>query len=149
LIERTEPNAKTDTKALFHYLADQLPRRSMVVIISDLLTDVDELITGLQRFRFGRHDVLVLHVLDHDELEFPFTDRTLFEGLENVDLELLTDPQSLRSAYLERVQAFISKVRGLCLNNRVEYALISTADPLDVALTRFLANRMHRTRSRA
>ena len=148
LIERSRPERATDTRVLFRYLADQLPRRSMIVIISDLLTDVDEIVRGLERFRFGKHDVIVMHVLDRDELEFPFTDRTLFEGLEQVDLEVLTDPQALRSSYVERGQRFVSRVRGACLNNRIEYALISTSDPLDVALTRFLADRMHRTRSR-
>ena len=46
---------------------------------------------------------------------------------EQIDLELMTDPQALRSAYLERLQAFISKVRGACLNNRIEYALIKSS----------------------
>jgi uncharacterized protein (DUF58 family) len=149
LIEKTAPDARTETKALFRDLAEQLPARSMVVIISDLLTDENDLIDGLQRFRYRQHDLLVLHLLDQDEIEFPFTDRTLFEGIEDVDIELLTDPQSLRSAYLERLNAFISRVRSACLNNGIDYALISTADPLHVAMTRFLADRMHRTRSRA
>ena len=118
LIERNAPAAATDTRALFAYLAEHLPRRSMVILISDLLADVNDIVSGLQRFRFAQHDVLVLHVLDRDELEFPFTDRTLFEGLEQADLELLTDPQSLRTAYLERLQAFISQIRAACLNNR-------------------------------
>jgi hypothetical protein len=120
----------------------------MIVVVSDLLTEPAELIEGLERFRFGRHDVLVLHVLDRDELEFPFTDRTEFVGLEGPLRELRTDPQALRAAYLERVQAFIAQVRGACLNHDIDYALLSTADSLDVSLTRFLANRMHRTRSR-
>lgn len=148
LIERTTPGEDTSTKRLFAYLADRLPRRSMIVIVSDLLTDPAELIEGLERFRFGRHDVLVLHVLDRDELEFPFTDRTEFVGLEGLHRELRTDPQALRQAYLERIQAFIAQVRGACLNHDIDYALLSTADSLDVSLTRFLANRMHRTRSR-
>ncbi|NOX60305.1 MAG: DUF58 domain-containing protein [Planctomycetes bacterium] len=149
LIEQTDPTESTDTKVLFRYLADQLPKRSMVVLISDLLTDLDDLKDGLERFRFGHHDVLVLHVLDKDELEFPFSDRTLFEGLESATDEILTDPQSLRAGYLERLRAFISEVQGICLNSRIDYAQISTADPLDVAISRFLANRMHRTRSKA
>ncbi len=148
LIEQSAPAEETDTNALFTYFAEHLPRRSMVILISDLLTDADDLIAGLQRLRFARHDVLVLHVLDQDELEFPFTDRTLFEGLEQTDLELLTDPQALRTAYLERLQAFISRVQGACLNNHVDYAQISTTDGLDVALTRYLANRMHLTRAK-
>jgi hypothetical protein len=149
VMESYSPERKTDVKVLFPHLASRLPRRGMVVILSDLLTDVDDIINGLQRLRYDQHDVLVLHVLDHDELEFPFADRTLFEGLEEVDLEVLTDPQSLRSAYLDALQAFIRKIRGVCLNHRVDYSLISTADALDVALTTFLAARMHRQRARA
>ena len=78
-VEASAPQNKTDLKILFHQLAGRIPRRGMVVILSDLLTDVDDIVRGLQRFRYGRHDVLVLHVLDHDELQFPFSDRTLFE----------------------------------------------------------------------
>lgn len=148
-VEANPPGKKTDVKMVFHQLASRIPRRGMVVLISDLLTDVDELIHGLQRFRFGRHDLLVLHVLDQDELEFPFVDRTLFEGMEQADLEVLTDPQSLRASYLEAVNAYISKVRRACLDNRIDYALISTGDGVDVALTTFLASRMRYRRTTA
>ncbi|HEY3245593.1 MAG TPA: DUF58 domain-containing protein [Phycisphaerae bacterium] len=149
VIERNAPERRTELKTLLPHIAERIPHRSLVVLISDLLTDVNDVLAGLQRFRFGRHDVLVLHVLDHDELEFPFSDRTLFEGMEQVGVEVMTDPQSLRRAYLEAVQGFISKIRSACLNHKVDYALLSTADPLDIALTRYLANRMHRLRSKA
>lgn len=148
-IDANPPKGTTDVKMTFHQLASRIPRRGMVVVVSDLLTNVDELIRGLQRFRFGRHDLLVLHVLDHDELEFPFTDRTLFEGMEQVDLEVLTDPQSLRASYLQAVRDFINKVRRSCLDNRIDYALISTQDSVDVALTTFLASRMRYRRTTA
>jgi len=87
--------------------------------------------------------------MDHDELEFPFADRTLFEGMEELDLEVLTDPQSLRTSYLEALDRFQSRIRGACLNHRIDYALISTADDVDATLTTFLATRMHRQRARA
>ncbi len=148
-IERTVPGDQTDAGTVLRHLSERLPHRSMVVIISDLLADEDAIISGLERLRFSQHEVLMLHVLDADELEFSFTDRTLFEGIEEAGLEVLTDPQSLRSAYLEGVNAFINRMRGWCLNNRSDYALVSTADPLDVVLTRFLANRMRRARRRA
>jgi uncharacterized protein (DUF58 family) len=148
VVERNAPRGRTDVGSVFPRLADQIPHRGMVVIASDLLANMDDVLTGLRRFRYGRHDVLVLHVLDHDEIEFPFTDRTLFEGLE-APLELLTDPQSLRASYRQAVEGFIAAVRSTCLNHRIDYALLSTADPLDVALTRFLANLMHRMRAKA
>ena len=143
------PQNKTDVKVLFHQLAGRIPRRGMAVILSDLLTNVDDIIRGLQRFRYGRHDVLVLHVLDHDELQFPFSDRTLFEGMEELNQEVLTDPQSLRSSYLAALEVFLGKLRRACLDQKIDYALISTADSLDVALTTFLATRMHRQRAKA
>ncbi len=149
LIEAHAPNDKTDMKSLFHQLAGRLPPRGMVVILSDLLTDVTDIIRGLQRFRYGNHDVLVMHILDHDELEFPFTDRTLFEGMEDSAVEVLTDPQSLRSSYLAALQGFISQVRTACLDQRIDYCLMSTAEGLDVALTTYLASRMRRRRSKA
>ena len=148
-VEASAPQNKTDLKILFHQLAGRIPRRGMVVILSDLLTNVDDIIRGLQRFRYGRHDVLVLHVLDHDELQFPFADRTLFEGMEDLNLEVLTDPQSLRSSYLAALEVFLGKMRRACLDQKIDYALISTADSLDVALTTFLATRMHRQRAKA
>ncbi len=148
-VESNPPARETEVKMLFQQLASRIPRRGMVVILSDLLTDAEDIVKGLQRFRFGRHDVLVLHILDHDELEFPFADRTLFEGMEQVGLEVLTDPQSLRASYLEALHRFISRIRKSCLDQRVDYALISTAESLDNALTVFLGSRMRRRRSTA
>jgi hypothetical protein len=121
----------------------------MVVLVSDLLADIDETLTGLRQLRWRNHDVLVLHVLDQDELEFPFAERTLFESIEDVDVQILTDPQSLRSSYLAAVGRFLTTIRGVCVDQRIDYALISTADSLDVALTKFLATRMHRRRAGA
>ncbi|MHC5108563.1 MAG: DUF58 domain-containing protein [Planctomycetota bacterium] len=147
-IESSAPTAKTDMDASFLQLASNLPRRGLVVIISDLLTDREEVYSAIQRFRYTHQDVIVVHVLDHDELEFPFVDRTLFEGMEIVDQEVMTDPQALRQSYLNNVRSFINDIRSMCLDHRIEYALISTADPLDVSLTTFLAERMHRQRAR-
>ncbi len=145
LLERTRPDETTDTKLLFAHLSDRVRQRGLLVLISDLLTDVDAVIQGLQQMRYTRHDVIVFHVLDHDEVTFPFEENTMFEGLEHPDVELLTDPQSLRASYLEIVQAFISKVRSACVNHRIDYQMLSTADPLSAALTTYLAARMHLT----
>ncbi|MGB0717514.1 MAG: DUF58 domain-containing protein [Phycisphaerae bacterium] len=147
-IEQHTPEHATGLEASFLNLAAQIPRRGLVVVISDLLSKKEEVFAGLQRFRQAQQEVIVLHVLDHDELEFPFDDRTLFEGMEGVDREILTDPQSLRKNYLENVRRFIDDVRGMCLDSRIDYALMSTADPLDVSLTSFLAERMHRQHAR-
>ena len=149
LRQASGPASGTELDASFLNLAADIPRRGLVVIISDLLSDRDEVFSALQRFRYSSQDVIVLHVMDHDELEFPFLDRTLFEGMELVDQQVMTDPQALRNSYLENVRSFINDVRGMCLDHHIDYALLSTADPLDVSLTTFLATRLHRQRAKA
>lgn len=148
-IEQSKPDRKTDVKLLLQELAGRIPRRGMVIIVSDLLMNPDDVVDGLRRFRYGGHDVVVLHVLDHDELTFEFADRTLFEGMEDVDLEILTDPQSLRASYLSALRSFLDTISSACLNERVDYALISTGDGVDVALTTYLAARMRLQRAKA
>lgn len=148
-IATNPPRGETDVKMLFPDLAGHFPKRGMIVILSDCLTDPDDIIQGLQRFRYAKHDVLLLHVLDHDELEFPFADRTLFEGMEQLDQQVLTDPQSLRASYLEALRDFLVKLKSGCLETRVDYALLSTADGIDQALTSFLAARMRSQRAKA
>ncbi len=138
----------TEAKALFSKLAAKLPRRSVVILISDLLADVDDVLRGIERLRQGEHEVIVMHVLDRDEREFPFQDHTLFEGLEDPQSQLLTDPQSLRGGYLAALGEFIDRVRAACTNSRVDYVGVSTADPLDVVIRGYLAARSHRIKTR-
>jgi len=147
-LERYAPDGRTDLKLPLEELAERIPRRGLAVILSDLLADAESVVAGLQRFRSAGHEVLVLHVLDHDEIEFPFTDRTLFEGIEDVNLQVRTDPQALRAGYQEALQRFLGRIRGACLDRQIDYALLSTADPMETALTAFLAARMHRLRDR-
>lgn len=135
------PAGRTSVAGVFDRLTDRIGRRGMVILISDLLTDADTLIAGLQRLRHMRREVLVFHILDIDEIEFPFLDRTQFDGMEDPSLQVLTDPQSLRAAYLERLDAFLTRIRSACLNARMDYTLYNTAEPLDIALTRSLAAR--------
>ena len=146
-IESTEPRNKTDVKTLFDRVAARVPRRGMVVVLSDLLTNVENVIEGLRRLRYDGHDVLVFHVLDEDELQFPFADRTLFESMETPGLEVLSDPQSLRNSYLDALNAFVERLRSACVDHRIAYSLISTADPVDLALVTFLATRMRQLRA--
>ncbi len=146
-IEEANPQDETGMASFFGELPAHLPRRGMVVILSDLLAEVGEFIQGLQRLRFDGHDVLVMQILDRDELTFPFTRRTQFEGLEGTLPATTIDPQSLKRSYLDAVSSFTTQIRSACLDHKVDYALVSTADPLDVALSAFLATRMHRQRA--
>lgn len=148
-LEQARLERPTEARAVFGRLAAQLHRRGLVVLVSDLLGDREEIIRGVERLQQGRHEVIVMHVLDEDERRFPFMDHTLFEGLENVDQRLLADPQSLRTAYLEALAEFVADLRTAFVNRRIDFVELSTADPLDVALRAYLARREHLIKARA
>jgi hypothetical protein len=87
------------------------------------------------------HDVCVFHIMDDDELDFPFSGPTRFEGLETLD-HLNCNPRSLREGYLAALNQFLVEVRRQCAGNTIDYALIRTSDPLDAALATYLSNRL-------
>ncbi len=137
----TAPRDKTGLDTVLHSAAEILPRRGMVVLVSDLLADVEGTLKGLKLLRQQGHDVLVFHILDDDELEFPFAGPTRFEGLESVDY-LNCNPRALRDGYLEALHEYLGQIRRGCGRHKVDYALIQTSQPLDAALTAFLSNRL-------
>ena len=122
------------------HVAETYPRRGMMVLISDLLVDPDDVQRGLRLLRQRGHDVLVLHVLDDDELDFPFAGPARFEGLETAD-QLTCNPRALREGYLDALEQFLATVRHGCARDSIDYALIRTSMPLDAALTAFLSHR--------
>ena len=140
-LDVSEPRSKTDLFQILRGVADEHPRRGLIVLVSDLLSDPDLLIKGLRMLRQQGHDVMVFHVLDDDELDFPFSGPTRFEGLESIDT-LNCNPRALRAGYLASLGRFLEAVRRGCAQNTVDYALIRTRDPLDAALAAYLTNRL-------
>jgi len=139
------PKAKTSLEHICHTVAEKIPRRGLVCLVSDLFVDIDGVIRGLQHFRHYDHEVIVLHIMDQDELTFPFQGNTMFRGLEETGA-LTIEPRALREGYLEAVERFCKDVKRKCIASRVDYKLISTADHLDAALLAFLAARTAATR---
>ena len=136
------PEQRTETGLLFHELAERIKRKGLIVILSDLFDDPQKLLSGLQHFRYLRHEVIVFQILDDFETKFPFDSMTQFEGYEGWQ-ELICDPRSLRKGYLEEYQAFSDKMKRGCRNNKIDFVPISTRQPLDVALTAYLATRLN------
>lgn len=131
---------KTDIGSIFHEFADRIKKKGLILIISDLFDDLEHLKRGLKHLRHKSHEVIVFHILDHDELTFPFQRMTLFEGLEALP-EVLANPSALREAYLEELRSYLAEVRKVCRDNRIDYVKIDTNDKLDVALSSYLAMR--------
>ena len=144
-LEQTQVDNQTDVGEVFGRLVEQIRKRGLVVLVSDLLVDQSTLIESLRRIRHRRHEVVVFHVMHEHELTFPFQDNTMFRGLE-VDAELLTEPRALRKSYLDALERFVRQVRKDCAASNIDYVQISTAEPLDAALSRYLVFRQRATR---
>jgi len=136
-----EPRDKTDMYSILRQIAEGAPRRGLMVLVSDLLTNRDGLFRGLKLLRQRGHDVLIFHVMDDEELDFPFNGPMRFEGLESPEF-LNCNPRALRDGYLAALQQFLDDVRREAARNTCDYALVRTSDPLDAALATFLSKRM-------
>ncbi|MEI8210612.1 MAG: DUF58 domain-containing protein [Planctomycetota bacterium] len=146
-LQQSKPADKTDLAKVFLEINDSYPKRSLMVIASDFLGSEKESLQGLAALRSAGHDILVFHILDDDELDFPFNDPTRFEGMESID-QLNCNPRALREGYLESLQRFLDRVRHACASSRIDYQLIRTSRNIDAALTAYLSARMAHMRKR-
>lgn len=146
-LESQTAEDKTDLQAVFGRAAEQLRHRGLCVLITDALAPREGLIQGLRLLRQRGHDVLMFHILDDDELDFNFSGPMRFDDLEST-AHLHCNPRALREGYLEALNAFLADVRHGCARTGVDYALVSTGEPLDAALGTFLARRQARRRDR-
>jgi uncharacterized protein (DUF58 family) len=141
LLSRFDRTDKTNIAAVLHALSGQIKRRGIVILISDLFDDEEKLFEGIQHIRFGGSEVILFHVMDHYELDFPFKGNVEFHGLEDIP-KLLTRPHEVRKSYLQEVQAFCDRVKAGCERNNVHYFLVDTSHPLKETLGGYLAYRM-------
>jgi uncharacterized protein (DUF58 family) len=136
-LEDRIPRGETSSGPVLQELAGSLKRRGFIILISDLLDKPEEVMRGLKQLRSKGNDVMVFHLLDSDELEFPFEQPTRFIDLEE-DINLLTDPQAVRSAYLQSMNSLIEGYRQSCASYLIDYSLFNTSVGLDRALVRYL-----------
>lgn len=140
-LDVSEPKNKTDMYQILRAAVESQPRRGMMVLVSDLLVERDGLFRGLKLLRSRGHDVMVFHVMDDDELDFPFSGPTRFEGLELPE-HLSCNPRALREGYIESLNEYLEEVRHGCAGNNIDYTLLRTSQSLSAALAAFLSNRL-------
>ncbi len=146
-LSQTEPGEETALAPIFHDIAERAHRRGMIVVISDLFDNPDEILSAFHHFRYRKHEVLVLHVMAEEELTFPFDRWSQFHDLEVDSRRIQLDPRAVRAEYLDRVRQFIHKIEVGCGQMDVDYVPLSTKRSFDVALAHYLANRRGRTRA--
>jgi uncharacterized protein (DUF58 family) len=140
VLEHSPGEGKTATGAIFHELAERFKKRGIVMVLSDLFDDVDAMMAGLKHFRHRRHEVVLLHILDPAELDFPFQQPVLFRGLEQ-PAEVLVEPRGLRKAYLAEFNRFLMRLKRACRMHRIDYVPVRTDQSLEVVLSTYLASR--------
>ena len=134
------PGEGTDLARPIADLALGLNRKSMAIVISDLLDDEAAVVQGLQHLRFKGNDVIVFHIMDDAELNFPFERLSEFEDSES-HKTVAVAPRSMRETYLAELEKFCGYYRQKCRAGGIDYCLLNTAEPLDIALASYLSKR--------
>jgi uncharacterized protein (DUF58 family) len=140
LLRNVKPTSRTSIAKQLHDIALMIKRRSLVVLVSDLFSDVDDILAGLDHLRFNGHDVVVLHTLDPHELEFPFKGAWCFEGLEE-EVPLTTQADRIQGEYLTNFNKYMESLRDGCVASQIDYTTVNTALPLDDVLSEFIVKR--------
>jgi uncharacterized protein (DUF58 family) len=152
LLEAARPARTTQLGSVLQTLSEQTRQRGLIIVLSDLLTDLDAFYDGLRRLQYRGHEIIVFHVLDRDEIELPFNDLVMFRDIEGSE-ELLAEPWAFRKTYQDAMQQFLDEVRGACGDRGIDYLLLRTDQPLADALSHYLHARerlkhLHRPGSR-
>jgi len=139
-LERLNAGGETAIEKVLKEFGQQIKRRSLIVIVSDLLGDQAKILNALKYFRYRHHEVLVLQVLDPDEIRFPYSGESIFQHLERND-RLYADCDDVASEYRRIVEQFLSAYRLGFRQSGIDYHLITTDTPLDRALVKSLSHK--------
>jgi len=139
-LEDLKPGKQTNVAETLHRLANRFKRRCLIVLISDLYDEPEDVIRALHHFRHRRHEVILFHVFDKAEIDFPFNDVTAFHDLETRE-RIQVDPAYVRKTYVEQVERFIEAYRRACAEAQIDYVMTDTSVPYDFMLTKYIAKR--------
>ena len=140
-LQSQKPQFETELGDVFHEMVSKIQRRGLLIIISDLFGDVDQLMKSLAHFRHANHEVIVFQIWHPDELHFPFRQWTQFASLESVSNRHLVDPAQIRRAYLEKLAEFRDQLAKGCSRHRISLVPMTTDQPHADSLAAYLALR--------
>jgi uncharacterized protein (DUF58 family) len=143
LLARLRPAGITETEASLLQVASMVKHRSLIMLFSDLLGDPESILKAIHRLRFAGHDLIIFHILDEAEAEFPFEGMLRLEDNETNEV-LEVDAEAIKADYLEEVANFRSKYRNDCVRARIDYVPLHTGMPFDKALMSYLLTRQAR-----
>jgi uncharacterized protein (DUF58 family) len=143
LLAKLQPTGKTDIGRSLIQIAAMLRHRSLVMLFSDLLTEPEPVLQALRRLRHRGHDVILFHILDEAEVNFPFDGMVEFEEPESED-RLQIDADNFRPDYLSQIREFREFYKRNCFQAGIDYVPLDTSMQFDRALTEYLLSRRTR-----
>ena len=139
-MENIEPGPDTKIGQILHTSAELIKKRGLIIIISDFFDDLDSIISGIKHYRYKGHDVILFHIMDEQELQLDFNERTQFIDLET-NQSITTDPWHIQKDYQIKIQEFCNDLKFNCRQNKVDYTLLNTNTPIEEALFDYLLKR--------
>jgi len=140
-LHSTAPGGETALAPILHEIAERIPRRGLVILISDLFDEPDEILEALHHFHYRDHELVIFHTMAEEELSFPFKKFSHFRDLENPAHRLRVDPDTIRATYLEKVRAFVDQIESACGKLHADYIPLNTKLPFEQVLSDYLARR--------
>ncbi len=134
------PGEDTRIEPVLHEMAERIKKRGLVIIISDLFDDPENIMNGLKHFRHSKQEVILFHILDRNELEFDFNTRTKFVDMESGE-EITTDPWHVKNEYKNLIKGLQDYYRSECRLNLIDYVPLFTDDSLDKGLSEYFNKR--------
>lgn len=139
-LEATVPENKTDIGITLDRVAEAMRKRGLLIIFSDLMDNAEVIIHKTRQLRMRKHEVLLFHILDRHEINFPFEDAILFRDLEDHS-KLEVDAFSLRREYLKKMRHFMGTLQSALRKSGIDYLLADTSMPLESCLRSFFTRR--------
>lgn len=140
-LSKQKPKYETELGDVFHEMVAKIHRRGLLIVISDLFGDVDQLMKSLAHFRHANHEIMIFQIWDPDELDFPFRQWTQFSSLEEASHRHLVDPAQVRRSYLEKLEQFREQLAKGCSRHRISLVPMTTDQPYADSLAAYLALR--------
>lgn len=139
-LEATSASDKTNIGESLDLVGQSMKKRGIFILFSDLMDNAETIISKLRHLRSRRHEIVLFHVLDRDEINFPFDDTTMFQDLEDKS-QIVTDAFSLKSEYLKRFRQLIGTFRSALRKSGIDYLIADTSMPLETNLRSFFSRR--------
>ncbi|HQB84555.1 MAG TPA: DUF58 domain-containing protein [Candidatus Rifleibacterium sp.] len=139
-LEATRASETTNIGESLDMVGQSMKKRGIFILFSDLMDNAEVIIKKLRQLKTRRHEIVLYHVLDRDEINFPFDDTTIFRDLEDRS-EITTDAFTLREEYLKRVRTLLNTFKSALRKSGIDYLIADTSTPLEANLRSFFTRR--------